>query len=150
MVMKTIRLNVMSNMFQNAGLSLNPKPRSPWRPRADWSKHVDRSHRRVIRLHALVIRLQVFWGASQVFWCTGTVFKYASAVTASRLAFHGATERFGWLIVSQQGDSPIDLLITSRTDNPHSSRACGWKVTGLTPPQKVQDSCKSAKILARF
>ena len=30
--------------------------------------------------------------------------------------FHGATERFDWLIVSQQGDSPIDLLITSRTD----------------------------------
>jgi hypothetical protein len=31
--------------------------------------------------------------------------------------FHGATERFDWFIVSQYDDSPIDLLITSRTDN---------------------------------
>jgi hypothetical protein len=35
----------------------------------------------------------------------------AFAFTASRLAFHEATERFDWLIGSPQGDEPIDPLL---------------------------------------
>jgi len=55
------------------------------------------------------------------FWCTGH--------------FHGATERCDWLIVSQQGDSPIDLLMAIKTDNfPLFARPLR-KVTGLTPQQ---------------
>ena len=83
-------------------------------PRADWSKHIDMSYPRVMRCVGYPITS--FLRGSQVILCTGTAFKYASAVTESRLAFHGAKERFDWLIVSQQGNSPIDLVITSRTD----------------------------------
>jgi len=47
---------------------------------------------------------------------------------------YGATERCDWLIVSQQGDSPIDLLIASKTDNFPLFARPRRKVTGLTPP----------------
>jgi hypothetical protein len=47
-------------------------------------------------------------GAAKVIACTVPGLVYRS--------FHGAKERFDWLIVSQQGDLPIDLLITSRID----------------------------------
>jgi hypothetical protein len=43
-----------------------------------------------------------------LFWDSQGVFVHRS--------FHGVTERFDWLIVSKQGDSPIDVLITRRTD----------------------------------
>jgi len=60
--------------------------------------------------------------------------------------FHGATERCDWLIVSQQGDSPIDLLMASKTDNFPLFARPRRKVAGLTPRQ-----CSNlSKIVARF
>ena len=48
-----------------------------------------------------------FWGSKSIcayqFLCTGH--------------FHGATERCDWLIVSEQGGSPRDLPIASKTSN---------------------------------
>ena len=115
-------------------LGLNHKTRSPGRPRADWSKHLDMSYPRVMRGSSRLPQ-KSFLGQQRCF-CV-PVFVYRS--------FHGATERFDWLIVSQQGDSPIGLLITSRTDNFPLFARPRKESYGFEPPQKVQDSWQNCK-----
>ena len=122
------------------GTTLNPKTRSPWRPRADWSREIDRSYPRVMRGLSRLPQKKKNGGSKSNcayrFLCTGH--------------FHGATERFDWFIASQRGDSPIDLLITSRTDNFPLFARPRKESYGFDTPKKVakvqrlcQDSVQS-------
>jgi hypothetical protein len=98
----------------------------------------------------MVIQAQKEMG-QQMCFCAPV--QHAFAVTAPRLAFHEATERFGWLIGSQQGSWPINLQIRRCEYTVHGCRthkypqqSCGC----LIPPQKAQDSAKSAKFYQNF
>ena len=99
-------------------------------------------------------------GQAKIFRCTGTrkygyllfpipTLRQWRQITVYR-SFHGATERFDWLIVSQQGDSPIDLLMTSRTDSFPLFARPRKESCRFDPPQKSARFCQKCKIVARF
>ena len=66
----------------------NPQSQVTRDTRADWWKHIDMSYPRVMRW----LSDYKFFGGLHRCFCVPV--QYAFAVTASRLAFHEATERF--------------------------------------------------------
>ena len=111
---------------------LNPKPRSPWRPRADWSKHVDRSYPITCDGYPITSFLGGFTGVF-VYRYGIQVCTYGYSVAPRNSRGHGA---FDWLNVSQRGDSPMDLLITSRTGSSPLFARPRMESYGFDPPPK--------------
>jgi hypothetical protein len=102
---------------------------------------VERDRQGLSEVYAMGIqKTTIFFGAAKVIPCTGVVYR----------SFHGAKERFDRLVVSQQGASPIDILMTSRTVGfpLFARRRRKVRVYGFDSPPKSARFCVLCKIVA--